>query len=340
MKKDKQRTAYFDGLKLLALFVIFATHFINRFHSEYFFLWEQPPTSWLIAGIDGKLGVAVFSVILGYFAYKSSETSIARYSVKRYLYFFVCGMFINLIYGILGWTGVFEEAYTLKQIVRAGVLLSDDIYHGFWCIRPFLAASVLSRINGKAKAGVPGLLIELAIFMIWGQIWTAVCIMGNVAAELMDEPHVRKTLSHRWVRILIYIAAINVIKGPESNIRYMIYGVVSMVMIITLKDSTIVRKGLEWKPVSGPGRNSMAIYLIHGVLYRIIGGLILGNAGGGTAYLLLFITALVLSWAVIIAASYPLTRMLDSAGEIAYRTCLMAYRKAAGLITKTYEEKG
>ena len=337
--KEKQREVYFDGLKLLAIFAVFSTHFIDRFHSEYFFLWEQPPTSWILAGISGKLGVAFFSVILGFFAYRSSEASVAKYSLKRYLYFFVCGLFINIVYGILGWTGVFEEVWTVKQIIRTSVFLSDRIYATFWCIKPFLIASILSRINGKAKPGVAGLLIELAILLHWGHIWTVICLMGNVAAELMDNLYVRKILSRRWVRVLIYITSINVIKGPESDARYLIYGITAAVIIITLKDSTIVRKALEWKPVSDPGKNTMAIYLTHVVIYRIVGGIILSGAGGPVPYPFLFIAAFILSWAVIIAVSYPLTRLLNYAGDTAYRTCLTVYRKVSGIIIEGVWEK-
>lgn len=95
LTKKEGRIGYIDTMKLFAIFIVFVTHFINRFDDSYFELWHQGPTSWILNGVTGKFGVAVFSVALGYFAFRSREQNISRYVIKRYIYFVILNFLNN-----------------------------------------------------------------------------------------------------------------------------------------------------------------------------------------------------------------------------------------------------
>lgn len=65
----KQRTEYFDTVRLLAALFIFTTHFIAFFEPDIFRLWDEILVlNLLLNGVTGKLCVTLFCVILGYFA--------------------------------------------------------------------------------------------------------------------------------------------------------------------------------------------------------------------------------------------------------------------------------
>ena len=54
MIKEKRKD-YIDGLKCLAIFIIFLTHFVVCFESDYIRFWSEPPLSFLLKGMDGQV---------------------------------------------------------------------------------------------------------------------------------------------------------------------------------------------------------------------------------------------------------------------------------------------
>ena len=330
MKKN-ERIRYIDTLKLLAIFVVFATHFINRFNDSYFELWHKAPTSWMLNGVTGKLGVAVFAVILGYFAYKSREQNVAKYILKRYIYFVLCAFFINIIYMAFGELGLFDDRFTVKEVIFNSLTLGAGIFRTFWCIRPFFIASLISKLNGKAQAGPLVIAVEmLIIFQLTGDVWVPICLMGNMAAVLMSSDRFMSLFKYIWVRCAVYLAVFFLVKRPESNTAYVIDGICAVLLILTLKESHHIRKVLNWEPLASQGKNTMAMYLIHVVIYRLA-GMAAGLNENSPA--LMFVAIMIASWAIIVALSYPLTRLLDKATNL----CMKPVEKALQTTGKFFE---
>lgn len=307
----KQRKLYFDTIKLFAIFVIFTTHFLADFHDEYLDMWTTLPTSILLRGVTGKFGVAIFSVILGYFAFRSSERNIAKYTIKRYVYFVLCGLFINAVYA--------AEAYftdgdpiTLSEVVHTSIILGDSIYPTFWCIRPFMAGSFASRVNRficdrSTAAGLLITVVEIAALIYYGQIWIAICIMGNLVPVLEDSSFMQKILGHRIVRVAIYIFAFFAIKRSSSDVTFLIDGAVTVLVLLALSKSEYVIRPLNNKYLASAGKNTMAIYLIHVIVYMTVGSMLINDADFTAS----FIMAYAVSWIAIVILSYPVTFMLN-----------------------------
>ena len=308
----KTRKDYLDALKLFAIFVVFATHFIEAYRDSLFLLWKEMPWAILLKGISGKFGVAIFSVILGYFAYRSSEKNVLKYAVKRYIYFLICALFINGIYACLGHFGLWYDPFTLKEVLITSIKLGDDIFPTFWCIIPFFAGSVLSRINGRIGKGAILPLAETVILIALGQEWIAICLMGNLAVIIESNDKLMAPFSKRAFRILVYIAAFAAIKQPVADIRYPIDGLAVVLVILALSKSTSLAKFLSCKALSSPGRNTMAIYLIHVVVYRFIGDYIIDASSS----LSMFLISLAVSWVAVLLLSYPVNSLLNSLNKV------------------------
>ena len=314
---NKTRIRYLDTLKLLAIFIVFATHFINRFNEDYFQLWHKAPASWVLNGVTGKLGVAIFAVILGYFAYRSKEPDVTKYVIKRYIYFFLCGLFINSIYAAFGSAGIFDDIYSVKEVLTVSLTLGAGIFRTFWCIRPFFIASILSKLNGKAGAGPFTVLVEMLImFQIMGDVWVSICLMGNLVAIAMSNEKFMSIFRHVWVRWPVYLAVFFLIKRPESWQTYLIDGICASLMILALSESRWLRKVLDWEPLAVQGKNTMAMYLVHVVVYRLAGA----AAGlGSDSSAVLFVIIMIVSWALVVALSFPLTKLLDVLTKLCMR---------------------
>lgn len=333
----KKRKLYFDTIKLFAIFVVFTTHFVATFNEDYFRFWTDLPTAFFLKGVSGKFGVAVFSVILGYFAFRSSEKNIAKYTIKRYVYFVLCGLFINAVYALYA-AARHDDPVTLYRLIRTSVLLGSSIYPTFWCIRPFMAGSFVSRINRfvhdkvkKDALTVALVVAEAAVLIYLKEIWIAICIMGNAVPVLEDNEKVQKIISSRAVRMVIYLAAFCAIKRSGSDLTYLIDGVSAAFVLIALSRSTHLTQLLNNRHLASAGRNTMAIYLIHNLLYETIGGLIVSDS----AFVATFLAAFVISWTVIVLLSYPVTSLLNGAN----RFCGGIIDKVFSL-TDTTDKKG
>ena len=308
--KETSRIRYIDTLKLIAITIIFCTHFINRFNSDYCELWEKAPTSWFLSGVTGKLGVAMFAVALGLFAYKSREKSVLRYTLKRYIFFLISALFINFLYVILGAAGVFEDRYSVKLALVTSITLGADIFRTFWCIRPFFAASVISKINGRYKAGPVIIAAETAvIYLITKDVWVSICLFGNLVSIALDDERIRALCSRRAVRAAVYIAVFFLIKRNESNLTYVIDGICSSMLITALSGSVYIRRALEWEPACRCGQNTMALYLVHVVVYRLVGDFLFGI--GPLQNGLYFVFVMAVAWMAAVALSFPVNRMLN-----------------------------
>ena len=309
----KTRKNYLDSLKLFAIFFVFATHFIAAFRDSLFSLWDIMPYALLFKGISGKFGVVIFSVILGYFAYRSSEKNVLKYSVKRYVYFLLCALFINGLYAVCGHFGIYSDPVSLRTVLITSVTLGDDIFPTFWCIIPFLLGSVLSRINGRAGSGFILPLIEMAVLVYLDQQWVAICLMGNIAAAAESKEKLMKPFGSRAFRILIYLAAFAAIKQPNADIRYLVDGAAVLLVILALSKSTVLAKALSCKALASPGKITMAIYLMHVIVYHLIGERVID----ASVSLNSFIISLIVSWAVTVFISYPVNDLLNRLNKLA-----------------------
>ena len=87
-----------------------------------------------------------------YFAAKSGRKkgSLAKYTLNRYIQFALMGVFVNTLYLTVDLFNVFpNKSITVAQVIRSGLLLSDDIFPPFWCMKLFLLGGVICYANKK-----------------------------------------------------------------------------------------------------------------------------------------------------------------------------------------------
>ena len=104
MTISKERNRAFDSLKLFAAFIVYTGHFWSQYGISDFRLYQESFLPLILKGLSGKLGVAIFGVLLGYFALSDGakkRKSVAEYSIKRYVYFFISALIVNTLYCIV-----------------------------------------------------------------------------------------------------------------------------------------------------------------------------------------------------------------------------------------------
>ena len=313
----KPRQLYIDTLKLFAIFHIFLKHFVSRFHKEYSHYWHIPPMSWIFEGITGKCCVAFLGVCLGYFAYKCTEKRPTVYIVRRYCFFFICGLLINTIRVVLNSAGLLNLSVeingfwdALRIISVESLCLGRKLFVTFWCMLPFFVSSVLSYINGRANVKAVGLIVQIAFCMILNQVWIAVCMIGAVVAALEKEEKVGKLFGLWYIRVLVFVACFFAVKRSETDITYLIDGICSGLIMLIFLFWPKLQRVFSIPFFASQGKNLIAIYLIHTTVYNTVGKWLF-EVIAFPRYCFTFITVMACCWIIIVLLSYPLTYLIN-----------------------------
>jgi len=301
----KERYGELDTLKFILIFLIYTFHFISDFKPEYLeYIYSTYPISIITYGITGKLCTAVFGVLLGYFAYNSSKNkSFVEYSIKRYGYFVWVGLFINVIFSFL-------YNIPIENSIIASFKVSDEVFPALWFARPFLIASIIANYLGRSKPDIKVNLIFILIFIMLGEVWIAVCLMGTLIGFILDS----KVSNNRLINIIILIIYFILIKRNENTITFLLDGVFSVVLVVNIEKSKVVKQLFSNKITSALGKNTMAILVIHSTIHKIVGGYLFNNyfECRGMDFIYVWIICLIL----VILVSYPVTYLFDLYGKL------------------------
>ncbi|MBQ9166748.1 MAG: acyltransferase [Oscillospiraceae bacterium] len=322
-----RRIPYYDTIRLLAIFWVYTTHFIARFDSDLFRFWSEKPTSLLLEGLTGKAAVAMFAVILGYFASAPSkkEISTGHYLIKRYLYFVICGLVINSLYAVFGPLGVIEADPSLLDVIKTSLMIGDEIFPTYWCMPAFLYGSVLCFINSKYGLGVMEVAVQALILILLGCTWVPICLFGNILSLLLREDRLSRYLKNGWLQATLLVAVFFLVKHSESTVTYLVDGLCSVLLLLIIAYNAPVQNVLNHKFLAGLGKNCMAIYLIHPLVYNAAGpGLF--QLLAAVPYRFRFPAVWLLCFALIVLCSYPVMAVINwSNGKVSKGiSCLFA----------------
>lgn len=295
----KKRAYELDTLKFFAIFLVFTTHFISFWnYGVYSKMYIETPTKYLFLGLTGKLGVAILAVLCGYFSYTGdTNKSFLYYTIKRYGYFFFCGLFINTIYGIINHDSIF-------YIIKVSLKLGSEIFPTYWCMREFFVASVISYFFRKNNAKIIDIIIFIILCYYMGFLWVAIALMGALAPNILKRKYLNK-----WVKVVLFVFSSLLIWQDESITTYIFDGVFTLVLLLIIENSNNLINILSYRITSSLGANSMAIFIIHPLIYTYVGKMLFGNylSTGGmhlfVGYIICFLITCILS--------FPLTKFLS-----------------------------
>lgn len=273
----------------------------------------------LLNGVTGKLGVTFFCVCLGYFAYLSKEKNPGKYILRRFFYFFFCGFLINLVlsfYEILKGNEGFDFFYILVTSLRLG----NDIFPLYWCVIPFFLASVLGYIDGKANVSSIGILFQIVFLYMAGQEWTAICLLGALTAVIVNRKD--QIFTNRILKTAILIGIFFAIKRPECKETFFIDGLCSAALLLVVENSSSLQKILNFRYLTGMGKNSMAIFLSHQLIYTILGNFLMKMYF--IPYGIRFLVVMMICLIVIVGLSYLITYFINKVMD-AFSQCLAKY---------------
>jgi len=241
----------------------------------------------ILYGISGKLAVACFCVLLGYFASKPSNESILGYAVRRYLFFAVQILVIELVYYALVWIlphnlylSVFApwlyqgHDVLIPNILCDAFLFKASVLPTLWCVDDFIIGSVavfaVSKLLRDQKLFVR-LLCCIALFsigLIANHLWAALCVLGYLL-RLMNEITVPKKISIPLSIILICLIPWMIRRG-ENSLTHLLDGVACLSLLWIIGQFGWMQRVMSWKPLTLLGSYTFELFLLHVPLYHII----------------------------------------------------------------------
>jgi len=289
-----KRENWIDACRFFAIFVIMFTHFLATFSPSTLTLWETMPTRLLLGGLTGKMAVAFFFVLLGYFASVPRAfdgRGFARYALRRYgqFAFFVLVTTLCYVLGAYGVTWLFHLArsgvlrvisdgprYNLLYTLRDAFLFEANYNDTLWCMRQLFLASLLCRLLGylPERAGAAGRLLPalgliLCAVLAGSQwVWLGTAALGYVLrlALLYAKQHPR--LTSPGVLFGIFLFAVVCIKlpldeGERATELYAAQSVGCFALLFVLFHLPRLRRLFEAHPFPWLGRISMGLFVVH-----------------------------------------------------------------------------
>ena len=338
MRKIK-RVGWIDSCRFFAIFVIMFTHFLSSLRPDALRLWELPPGRYVLGGLTGKLSVAFFFVLLGYFASaprRFTARDFGRYCLHRYTQFSFFVFVTTLLYiaGSYGTTWVFhtpdEAAFrvisdgfhdNLVYLLRDSFLYEDSYNATLWCMQQLFLASVLcrllaylpERLSAALRFGVAGLLILLLMLLDSAYcVWIAVAVLGYLLRLTLPLFDHRPALKRPLPLTLLFLLAVACIKAPlpESPVLYSLQGVGSFLLLLVLFHTPFAQHLLSASPFPWLGGVSMGLFVVHtplnSLLFSVLGRLLPMD---GSAPLLLVFLLFFVSFFLCVLCAWLLHRL-------------------------------
>ena len=297
-----KRENWIDACRFFAIFVIMATHFLATFRPEALALWEVMPSRLLLGGLTGKMSVAFFFVVLGYFASAPKTFRLpdfANYALRRYgqFAFFVFAVTLCYIVGCYGVTWLFHLAegevlrvisdgprYNLIYLLRDAFLFENNYNDTLWCMRQLFLASLVCRLLGylperlsaAARLAAAAAVILCAVLLGSRWVWLGTAALGYVLRLLLNRAKDRPRLRSPAALWLLFLAAVALIKAPVSEearplLLYSLQSVGAFLLLFVLFHADFAQRLLAVRPFPWLGRISMGLFVAHTPVNELLG---------------------------------------------------------------------
>lgn len=210
-------------------------------------------------------------------AKRGGGKTVLRYAVSRYIQFVLMGLFVNLLYLFVNLFKVFpNKSITIIQVAKSSLLLGEDIFPAFWCMKLFLLGSVICYANKKyCNSPIVGL-FEILIFILIGRyvyydgIWVAFCIMGSFIDELNDNRHLQSLLKNHFFQYGMLVLIFILFKRPLCQKTFLIQAGCMVVFFLVLKNNNRLATFCGNSTLAKVGSSYMGFYLVHLVSYNVV----------------------------------------------------------------------
>ncbi len=318
IKKNTGRQSGLDTFRFFGAGLIWFTHFVSLFAPEWFEKWKEMPLFLVLYGLSGKLGVAILCVTLGYLAYikgMKNEENAVSYMVKRYGYFVIAVFIYHLLAIAFGLSDFMNGCGNPVKFLIKISLTFNQICNGLlWCLPALLIGSVVSFVLGKYKAGIPEILCIIAVFLVAGEVWVSVCLMGNLAYRITEDERSRKILGKWYVKPGMIILGWLLIKGEESTLTYFLYGLsalLGLILVVDREKKVKAKRSAVCKAFSFCTKSYFGLFLLQPLFYQTLAPKLMNTVFVSVPFMARFFLVFIIITILIILMTIPVNYVVN-----------------------------
>lgn len=275
---DRKRIVWIEALRAIAMLMVVIPHFIAAFCPEAFVVWQTH--SLFLKGVNGKHGVAIFCVLIGYFSSQKSGQSVPTYLIRRYMQFAINICIVLLVFSvtssILSKAGIASFVKSIANSIIEAALFKSSLNPTLWCVREMFFGSLICFILGNYcrtgnKCFDLTFVLLMGLFLYFVNVWIAISALG-ACLRVFSEIEVAK--SKRWMLCVLFVLAIPFLyRRGESNSSFMFQGLsCCFFMYVCMSFFSMERfKGWpKWSFLAFLGNISFYVFLWHTPVNMII----------------------------------------------------------------------
>lgn len=299
----KQRIAWIDTIRFIAIAIVAWGHFEEAYGLTFLQSLKNlnPITNFLIVDYPAKWAVAVFSVLMGFFATKSARKSksMVYYVLNRYtqfaigiamaelliLAFFICERFFPIeqtVPHVNSWLQNNTSFHTMIQNMLSDIFFfSYKFFATIWCLGVFFMGSVIIYVLEKIKAPMIGVILVMLVCIIHSDhqpnVFLGITLLGMLLCNMIDaiqnKPKVKRIFVHPVGVagcLLLGVVLCQNYQNMPVNFLFTMYGISFLFVFIAIYFCRPIQKLLSVPPLPVLGKWSFGIYLFHVFAYKII----------------------------------------------------------------------
>lgn len=299
----KQRIAWIDTIRFIAIAIVAWGHFEEAYGLPFLQSLKNlnSITNFLVVEYPPKWAVAVFSVLMGFFATKSARksNSMVYYVLNRYsqfaigiamaelliLLFFICERFFPIeqtVPHVNSWLQNNEPFHTMVQNMLSDIFFfSYKFFSTIWCLGIFFIGSVIIYVLEKIKAPVLGVILVMLVCILHSEhqpnVFLGITLLGMILCNMIDaiqnKPKVKKMVAHPvGVAACLLLGVVLCQNYPNMPVAllFTMYGISFLFVFIAIYFCPAIQKLLSVPPLPVLGKWSFGIYLFHVFAYKTI----------------------------------------------------------------------
>ncbi|MDH4203072.1 MAG: acyltransferase [Phycisphaerae bacterium] len=290
---SKEKILFFQGLRSIACFSIMLVHFLKIFKPDFLKYWTAGTSSIFLGPFKGKVALALFCVVAGYFSASKvfqmkKNFSFAEFIPRRYLRFMPLVLLVNVfIYLSHFWYSSVGGAYDLespyqKYLFSAKHLIRDAIYFDgnynppLWVLGDLFIGSILvaflAYYFADKKNRVWGYIFSMLFLIACGKYWLMACVIGLVLRDAVISGLV--IMKHKAVLLLCFLAGWFMCQLPQKGFLFVNcsvwYALGAALMIVVIFNVKLMQPVLSLRPLVFLGDISFSMYVWHFPIYKIV----------------------------------------------------------------------
>ncbi len=290
---NKQKVLFFQGLRSIACFAIMLVHFISIFKPGSLKYWTSGTSSIFLGAFKGKVAVALFCVVAGYFSASKvfqmkKDFHFGKYISRRYFRFMPPVLLVNIfvylahfLYSSLGaaygLTSPYQKKlFSTRDIIQDALFFNSQYNSPLWILRDLFIGSILvaflAYYFADKKKRIYGYIISMLFLIACGQYCLMTCVIGLVLRDAVISDLV--IIKHKVVLSLSFLVAWFMCQLPPKSFLsvscFVWYALGTALMIAVIFNVKVIQRILSLRPLVFLGDISFSMYLWHIPIYKVI----------------------------------------------------------------------